>query len=425
MNRSKEIGMERRQPFYLLLKNPRAWMSASLPKFMISAQEVMAGTSLTHRELEAMPWSQRHDYLHLQVLHQQERRWEEEVGVKPADSHFTLIVPIYNEEDSLPSFLGTLMLADIPSSLDMNIVFVTNACSDASCTLIREFLSLLGEVESRPLPDAYRDKNLHATCTVVRQGGLSFIHVDTQTVGKANALHIGNCIARQCGHVIAMSLDANNYLEPDALRVLFACAHASFRSKLQIHDTVLLSGIYKNVMKTSKLKSLLDRVSGMRLHLIEVGSVVTGCVMAWNTVWMESIGGPPEVALEDYAMGVLARAHDYKIAQASGAIVWGYNANDLKGLLDTRARYVRGILQLLKLADRDPSILSIVEQEAFYMKEFPGRLKYLLQRSKESPLNFPKYVATFCLWECALYRGKRAYKRNPTNPSWKKIASTY
>src|SRR2546430_10582906 len=125
MSRSKEVSMERRQPVHLLLKNPRAWMSASLPKFMLNAHEVMAGTPLTRRELEAMSWSQRHDYLHLQVLHRQERRWEEEVGVKPADSHFTLIIPIYNEEDSLPSFLGTLMLADIPSSLDMNIVFIT------------------------------------------------------------------------------------------------------------------------------------------------------------------------------------------------------------------------------------------------------------------------------------------------------------
>ena len=60
------------------------------------------------------------------ALERQERRWEDEVGIKPADSHFTLIVPIYNEEEALPSFLNSLLLSDIPASINMNMIFITN-----------------------------------------------------------------------------------------------------------------------------------------------------------------------------------------------------------------------------------------------------------------------------------------------------------
>src|SRR6266566_10021908 len=97
-----------RKLLHFLRANPKSWIGASLPKFKATAEEVIAQTSLTKKELRDMPWLQRCDYLHRYALEWQERRWEATVGIRPEASHFTLIVPIYNEANSLPSFLSTL-----------------------------------------------------------------------------------------------------------------------------------------------------------------------------------------------------------------------------------------------------------------------------------------------------------------------------
>jgi len=372
-----------------------------------------------------MPWSQRHDYLNSYALQRQEKRWEDEVGIKPEDSHFTLIVPIYNEENSLPSFLRTLMLSDIPSSVNVNVVFVTNACNDSSISLINDFFSILGNAEYKLFDIKFKDQSLNLNYKAIKLNSITFMHVDTRTPGKANALGIGNTIACESGHTIAMSVDANNYLEPDAIRVMFAHAHKAFRGKPKANDTVLLYGAIRREIRAPHRSIVMMRGNDTQ-HLMRVGDgKVDGWFMAWNTEWLYSIGGPPEVALEDYAMGVLARVHNYKIERIEGAHIWGYEVNNLKNLLDMRARYIRGKLQLLELVDHDPLVLKLIEKERYYMKNLLGRLKYLLHTIKERPQNLPRYVAAFLLWEYALRVGKRDYHQNPTNQSWKKIDSLY
>jgi hypothetical protein len=48
-----------------------------------------------------------------QLAIQQAKRWELETTLNPSGSKFALIIPIHNEEKSLPSFLSSLMLSDI------------------------------------------------------------------------------------------------------------------------------------------------------------------------------------------------------------------------------------------------------------------------------------------------------------------------
>ncbi len=419
------MNIEIRKPIHYLKTNPKNWIGASLPKFKTSAQEVISQTPLSVKELMGMPWSQRHDYLNSYALKRQESRWEDEVGIKPEDSHFTLIVPIYNEEYSLPSFLRTLLLSDIPPSVNVKIVFVTNACNDSSNALIDDFLSILGKIENELFSGYSKDQRLNIDCKTIRLNSLTFMHVDTRTPGKANALGIGNSIARGSGHTIAMSVDANNYLEPDAIRVMFAHAHQAFRGKPGANDTVLLYGAIRREIRALHLVNVMMKENKTQYLMENRDGKVDGWFMAWNTEWIYSIGGPPEVALEDYAMGVLARAHNYKIERVEGAHIWGYEVNNLKDLLDTRARYVRGKFQLLDLVDHDSLILKIIEREEYCMKNLLGRLKYLLHKIKERPLKFPRYAAAFLLWEYTLIIGKRDYHQNPTNQSWKKIDSTY
>src|SRR5207248_1521150 len=213
------------KPIHFLKTNPKEWMDASLPKFKATAQEVITQISLTQKELHGLSWTQRHDYLNSHALKRQEKRWEGEAAIKPEDSHFTLIVPIYNEENSLPSFLRTLMLSDVPSSVNVKIVFVTNACNDSSISLINDFFSILGKTECKSLDEKFKDQSLNMNYQTIKLNCITFMHLDTRTPGKANALGIGNTIACESGHAIAMCVDANNYLEPDAIRVMFAHAH--------------------------------------------------------------------------------------------------------------------------------------------------------------------------------------------------------
>lgn len=418
------MSMEGRKPVHFLKVNPEGWKRASLPRFMASAKEVMSQLPLSKEPLEDMVWSQRHDYLDAYAVKMQERRWEAEVGLKVENTHFTVVIPVYNEENSLPSFLSTLMFWDIPSSVDMQVIFVTNACSDASNRIIDAFLSDRGKLEVKKINYVFKDKYVEENYKIVQQDSKRFIHVNTPTSGKANALGIGNVIACQSKHGLAICVDANSFLEPDAIRILFAHAYRAFQRELNVSDTVLISGKGQIARKASRFKELIDRTEAVKQHLIEDSGVVLGCLMAWNTLWMESIGGPPEVALEDYAMGVMARVKNYKIEQVN-ARVWNYRVTNLKGFLGTRARYTRGMLQILDFTHYDPDVVKVIEKKAYFIKNFPGRLRYLLYKSKQHPRNFPRYMMTFLLWEYALQKGKKDYAQNPTNQSWEKIDATY
>lgn len=417
--------MENKKPVYFLKMNPAEWKRASLPKLKASLQKIMFDNSQDRESLLEMTWSQRDRYLNTLVLQRQEKRWEEETGVKPGDSYFTLIVPIHNEEDSLPSFLGTLMLSDVPSTVNMQVIFVTNACTDLSVDIIGAFLSDLGSVEIGDVVGDFIDQGMDRCCAVVEKDHFTYTHINTSTAGKANALHIGNIIAHRSGHLTTMSIDASDFVEPDAIRIMFAHTYRAFRGEPEANDIVLFSGVGRESVKGSKLEGLLAKISASRRHLVDASGAgkgrVSGAMMAWNTRWMNDLGGPPQVALEDYAMGVLARVNNFKIEQAEGVNIWFYIMKDFRGLLNTRARYVRGKRQLCDYVNHDQSIASFIENESYYIKNFKSRLKYLFNKSKSDPLNAIRYIATFLLWECAIWKAMREYNRDPKNQSWEKI----
>lgn len=418
--------MDKKKPVYFLRMNPQGWKRASLPKCQALTDKVLNAGRLSPEDSVQMSWSQKDEYWQHVVLRQQAKVWEEVTGVPSETSSFTLIIPIHNEENSLPSFLSTLMLSNIPATAHVQIVFVTNACNDRSVEILQAFFSSLGQVEAQDMSECLRDPQMDQYSSVVLRDNLRYVHVNTACAGKAHALGLGNRLARQCGHLIAMSIDANNFIEPDALCLLFAHAHRSFRVRPEAQDVVLFSAVGKEAQQRAPRESMFGKTDDSQPHLVQVGGgVVNGWMMAWNACWMESIGGPPKVALEDYALGVLARAGGFRIEQASNVNVWGYVINNFKGLIDTRARYVRGKRQIYAYVKYDPQILSIIENEAFYMKKFIFRLKYLLAKAIGDPLRSAKYAATFVIWEYAIWKGMRAYKQNPMNQSWEKIESTY
>src|SRR5205085_12651488 len=101
------------------------------------------------------------------------------------------------------------------------------------------------------------DATLQPAAVTTRVGNITFSHVDTPTPGKANALNIGNAIALERDHSIAISVDANNFVEPDVFRHMFARAHQAFADPA--NTTVVISAMHEHVTARTKLSVLFDR----------------------------------------------------------------------------------------------------------------------------------------------------------------------
>lgn len=330
------------------------------------------------------------------LISSQEKRWFQRTGVRPEDSKFSIIVPVHNEERSLPSFLGSLRLADIPFSCPVNFIFITNGCTDKSSLIIDNFVK------------EFKDSK-----------NLSLKHVDTEVLGKANALRIGNALALRAGHRIAISIDANNFMEPNCLALLYGAAYQEICSKKG--RVVLLSPAAKGVRRPSKQNFLFNL--GRNPKQDAGGFYVNGWMMAWNTSWMEKIGGPPPVAVEDYAMGVMARYGNFETRRVTEAAIWGYIPNNLADILNARFRYVRGMKTLMNLF---PETETIIRRDYFFMrKTFHERATAFLQEIEGiTPVSLLRKALNFCFWEYALWQGNRQYHTNPFNQSWEQILST-
>lgn len=388
---------------YVITEAPREWLRASLPKH----QEFLK--AVKDREIDQLPA--------LKWL--QEERWEKQTGVKPEDTHFTVIVPIHNEEKFLPSFLGSLLVADLPSSIDAHVAFLTNACSDKSREIIDGFLKTVGEEEVAFMSKNSPDSAVQQTAVTTRMENITFSHVDTPTPGKANALNIGNNIALELNHRIAMSIDANNFVEPDVFRRMFARAYHAFEDPA--NNTVVISGIDEHVTKQTKLRVLFDRGRHVHDSIRNDETFVNGWCMGWDTHWLQEIGGMPQVAVEDYALSVYARKDGKKMERVTEAKIWGYNPNNIVDLIEQRARKIRGAYQILGI---HPILKQTIENDIYVLQEPVSKIRTLKERIQTDPLKLPYYLADLAIWEYAKQKGRHDYSKDPTNQSWKPISST-
>ena len=392
-----------RKPTFLITKAPREWLRASLPK----QQEFLK--AVNDHGIDRLTALQR----------EQEERWEKQTGINPENTHFTVIVPIHNEEKFLPSFLGSLLIADIPSSVNAYVIFLTNACSDRSGEIIDGFLRTVGGSEETCMLKHSPDSAVQKAVITTRTGNITFAHVETPTPGKANALNIGNTIAIELRHRIAMSLDANNFVEPDVFRHMFAKAYHAFENPA--NKTVVFSGMDQHVTKQTKLRVLFDRGRDVHNSIRNDEQFVNGWCMSWDTLWLQEIGGMPQVAVEDYALSVYARKDGKKTERVTEAKIWGYNPNNITDLIEQRARKIRGAYQIL---GTHPTLKHSIGIDIYVLQEPVSKLRTLKELVQANPLNLPYYLADLAVWEYAKQQGRRDYSRDPINQSWKPINST-
>lgn len=354
----------------------------------------------------------------------QERRWKESTGVLPEDSHFTLILPIHDEEVMLRDSLASLMGSDIPGKVPMQVVMVTNACSDNSVSQVKQFMEALGEVQERKLKvnQSVRlvDPGLDQQARTVQLRETTFIHLNTSTPGKANALTIGNTLAMERGDSIAINVDTNNFLERDALRNMYGRAYKSIVSKPD--GTALLSGIHKHVSKKTRFIIVKDFIkTGLKNRPPEKKKLgrTQGCFMAWDTNFVDAIGGIPPVAIEDYALGMKALVNQRKTKRVRDANVWGYSSARLRDTFAVESRFVMGKLQTANLGpDEEKAVREFDKASPF------KSLRERITKVNEIPASVPFRLGKFILLEAARINGRRMYKKDPDNQSWQPIKST-
>ena len=348
-----------------------------------------------------------------------EKYWERITKVKVSNSKFTIIVPVHNEEKSLASSAESLFQSLIPKKVEMSINFILNSCVDRSEAVIADFLSTMGEVTIQNVPKEelvyYQDAGLHSTYLEVKRGNNFWRVYKTETIGKANAIKLGSSIALFRDHQILISVDANNYVEPDTLTLMFRSAYSHFIT--QKDGVVILSATHRKEYREKH--GIIERI--LREHGVFDDANYTpvyGWCMALDAMWVhENI---QLVAIEDYAMGVVARSQKRGVVHVDDARIWGYKTN-LKDSFSQFRRYIRGILQLLSLR---PELITIIMSDHYIMRPLPKRIEAIVKEIKLNPRKIFRCLWKFVYGEVGLMLGKCDYKREPNNQSWAGLSST-
>jgi cellulose synthase/poly-beta-1,6-N-acetylglucosamine synthase-like glycosyltransferase len=345
-----------------------------------------------------------------------DRRWQMASGFEVGESSFLLVVPIHDEEKSLRDFFEVLKTANLPVGLNARIVLATNACTDQSTQYVREFLESYGKPLIEPVQSG-RDDKLDQECLTVQTGNLKYTHINTDKPGKANVLSVANDMARKDGIRIVMCSDANNYPEPDALAVLYGNAKSLIEPENS--NTVIVWGTNKAEPKSSwqrrLVKGLVDASKGL-----DKASPV-GNLFAWDSKWLDEIGGVPSVAIEDRALSVAAVVGGKDMERDESAITHGFIPNNPLDYFRYTVRHIRGTMQIRRMGPEYEEIVN--EAQPNYQEKVWDRLALRLSKVKEGH-PFIKEMVRFFYFEAAMFVARREFKRNPENQSWTKIQST-
>lgn len=347
--------------------------------------------------------------------------WEKLSGVSVADSKFTVIVPIHNEESSLEGFFGSLMYQKVPPSAPVQIVFVANACSDKSYRMVLDTLTRIGQFSTNS-QSIFADATASPMVAFARNGNISFALVSTPTAGKWNALNIGNEFALRAGHRVALCVDSDSWLEPGALALV---AGEALRNLTGLPGApTIVSGDPKSEIQGAAGPFMQRIIANRMNHAHEAaGWRVAGPLMAWDTKWLDDIGGVPQTKLEDYMLGVISRREGRSIVQSKGTVWQFAPATALDDAKQTR-RFVHGAWQILKYFDGDAQVEGMVRRELHFMQTTVDHMIMRFKRMWDNPLGAPGQVAKFFFLEGVKFLGRMDFERAPEAGTWEKIKTT-
>lgn len=382
---------------------PSGWLKSSLPKIENANRGIFrrsSGSKFSSSE------ATRTDCL--------KQIWISLTGEQPEKTRLTIIVPVHNEARILPSFLGALLLSELPSGSDIQVIFVVNATSDQSLALIVDRLSAIDISAQVTLPRSLYDSKLSPIGIQFRKSGLRFLVVETPVQGKANALNIGNEIACRSKHQIAISIDANNWVEPDSIALLYACA----RENIETGSNAVIFNVNEHYA-TRNQESLVP------VQIKTQKAEVTGWMFAWSTHWVQDNHGFPQQAIEDYGVGLMALSQDRAIAQ-SKAHIWGYAAGDSSDEDRQMIRFLYGAMQLAERFQNDPLATKILLEDFPNLRPLGQRFEHYLSgfRNEKKFTLLAKGMYRWLRNELLVIRARWKFMIDPTGQTWDPIRST-
>lgn len=363
---------------------------------------------------------------------EQERRWTEITGLAPKDTRITIIVPIRNGGIYLAPMLHTLASADVPRNAHATFLFVTNNCTDGALSkqAVNSLLHTFGHVDKRNVnedfPDIITDAGIQTSYDRVIINNTEFIHLDTTTPGKANALNLGNAIAA-FRNSTALCIDANTFVEPDAVAYIFR--EAKNLSDQTTNNIKLIMGTqkYDPLPKPQLPEGLQEIPSLSTLTLTELLPVLInkkesiplrGSFMAWNPKDLQKNGGFPNVANEDGALVFRLRSKGQKVETTEKAIAWEIRPHTLEDRSRTLSRLVRGWLQTITTyPEFEQDIRDLIPN----MKDKETGITYqdLLLWQKDHPnVSVDALPYIFELSKTAYQLGKKEFENHPNDISW-------
>ena len=393
-------------PVDLMLEQPAGWLRASLPKIQSATRSVIELD--TKSEGSESLIEARSEY--------HRRRWLELTGTEPSETHFSIIIPVHNELRSLPSFLGALLVSELPSIADIQIIFVINASSDQSAALIKKRLAFINTPVETELPISIFDAKRLDQAFEVCQGNIRFLVVETPTAGKANALNLANEIARQRAHAIAINIDANNWVEPDSIALMFRMAKQGFVDSPDLSAVIINASEYCQPRNTQMQVSV--KVKTQKAE-------VSGCMFAWSTQWIHENNGFIQQAIEDYGMGLLALSQRKQILE-SEASIWVYTAGTPFDENRELVRFLYGAMQLARRFENDPVAKQILLDDFPHLRPWRSRMEFFLSRRLKAnqPFALARGILRWLFNEYLIFKAREKLRQNPDGQTWEPIKST-
>ena len=396
-----ESLLSRGERIHQMFEQPDAWIVETLPKF----REVSQAVNIS--ELKA----------------QQVCRFIQETKMLPEDIHATIVLPIHNEATCLPSALGALMLSDIPDTCHIQFVFFVNGSTDKdqSKHVVEQFLRDIGEVTQFYSPVLDKNSDIISPSQYTAKNNLEFVLIESARASKTHAITIANELAFQRKDAVTISVDANNWLDPQALRSIIATTYASIdeNKAFVIGGRSIYSyrpSFFMNLKQRSeKVFERSENLESKDLH---------GWLMAWDTTWLHSIGGLPEVACDDYALSLETRESGKQVVFDQQARIWGYLPNSYLEYIRIHARMIRDRIQIREYYSHDSSITEILKDDEYFMGSITQRINHFFEEIKAEPSKFPVLFYRAVRWEIVRLYGAFLYSRNPKSQTWSSIIST-
>jgi len=343
--------------------------------------------------------------------------WQEITGRPSRECHCTLLVPIHNEERVLPSLQAALSYLIAPRELNLQIVFITNGCTDRSPTLVGEFLSSFGRPQE-VAPGRFLDAGLRSA-QEVSLGALRLLHLDTVTRGKGNALTLGTATAAGAGHPFVLSIDADCWPEPDALPRLFRDAEAQILGG----TAAVVSGVVRRMIRPTEVPSPFLELLRARAAQPDLprSDRVNGCLAAWDVAFFTE-HGIPRCRVEDFAMGLVARIHGRTVAMSEAAS-WVFAPATLTDMVRTDARFAAGHMQLREMYRDNPRAQALLG-ELTSLQGLGERLRHRLEAIRASPRETVPHLLKAVLREAIQLKARYDLWRDPGGTTWVPCGST-